>query len=382
MEVTVRQVICRRDLREFIFLPEKVHAQHRNWLPPVYRDEWSYFNPKKNKAFAECDSILLLALRGSEIVGRIMGIIHPRHNLLKFEKNARFACLESFEDDDAVMKPLLESVENWARVKGMEKMVGPFGLSDQDPSGFLIEGFEHPPTISTYYNYEWIPGALERQGYRKEVDYVTYRIEVPADFPDRYHRMYERILARGRLEILRIRSRKEAEAWAKHAFRLMNESYADEEIYGFSPMEREEMEFLLRRYMSILDPRFLFGIKKRNDLVGFVAGVPDFSAGIRNARGRLFPFGFLKILLSMRRATQLVLLLGAIKKEYRGLGIDLLLMLEMWMSARKAGMRVVDTHHQMETNRKMRAVSEWLGGTVYKRHRVYRKDLGKNMSGS
>ncbi|MDD5204657.1 MAG: hypothetical protein PHS17_04510, partial [Desulfobacterales bacterium] len=167
MEVTIRQVTCRRDLKKFIFLPEKIHAHHRNWLPPIYLDERSYFNPEKNNAFAHCDTTLLLALRGSEIVGRIMGIIDRRHNRLKSKKDARFACLESFEKDDAVLKPLLESVENWARGKGMDRIVGPFGFSDQDPSGYLIEGFEHPPTISTYYNYEWMPGALERQGYRK-----------------------------------------------------------------------------------------------------------------------------------------------------------------------------------------------------------------------
>lgn len=382
MEVTVRQVTCRRDLKKFIFLPEKIHAHHRNWLPPIYLDEWSYFNPDKNKAFAHCDTTLLLALRGSEIVGRIMGIIDRRHNRLKSKRDARFACLESFEEDDAVLKPLLESVENWARDRGMDRIVGPFGFSDQDPSGFLIEGFEHPPTISTYYNYDWMPRALELRGYEKEIDYVTYRIEWPADFPAQYCRMYDRILKRGSLEIVRIYKKKEARIWAKPAFRLMNESYAEEEIYGFSPLDDEEMDLLLRRYMSLVDSRFLFGVKKKNELLGFVIGIPDFSRGIRRARGRFLPFGFLKILLSMKKAEQLVLLLGAIKKEYRGLGIDLLLMMELWKSSRKAGMRVVDTHHQMETNRKMRAVSEWAGGTVYKRHRVYRKDLGKNKSGS
>jgi hypothetical protein len=97
--------------------------------------------------------------------------------------------------------------------------------------------------------------------------------------------------------------------------------------------------------------------------------------GIIKARGRLFPFGFLKILKARKNANQLDLLLGAVKKEYRGRGGDVLMMVAMGISAIKAGIRVVDTHHQMETNRKMRAVSELVGGEVYKRHRVYRKDL-------
>jgi len=377
MEVTVRQVTCRSDLRDFIFLPEKLHAGHPNWLPPFYKDEWTQLDPNKNRAFSYCDTVLLLAFRGSGIAGRAMGIINRRYNHHRSERSARFACLEAAEDDDSVLKPLLDYIENWAREKGMEKIIGPFGFSDQDPSGFLVEGFEFPPTISTYFNFEWMPAALERRGYEKEVDYVTYRIAVPDHFPEHYHRMFERIRRRGRLEIVRVHSKKEAEIWARPALRLMNESYDEEMIYGFSPMDDAEVESLLRRYLAVLDPRFLFGVKAGDELAGFVAGIPDFSAGIRKARGRFFPLGFLKILLSAKRAEQLVLLLGAVKKEYRGLGIDLLLMMEMWMSARKAGIRVVDTHHQMETNRKIRSVSEWLGGTIYKRHRVYRKNLVK-----
>jgi len=58
-----------------------------------------------------------------------------------------------------------------------------------------------------------------------------------------------------------------------------------------------------------------------------------------------------------------------------GLGVDLLRLMEMGLSAQKAGIQGVDTQHQIETNRKIRAVSEWLGGSGYKRYRVYGKDL-------
>ncbi|RJR54616.1 MAG: hypothetical protein C4576_00555, partial [Desulfobacteraceae bacterium] len=261
MEVTVRQVTCRSDLRDFIFLPEKLHAGHPNWLPPFYKDEWTQLDPNKNRAFSYCDTVLLLAFRGSGIAGRAMGIINRRYNHHRSERSARFACLEAAEDDDSVLKPLLDYIENWAREKGMEKIIGPFGFSDQDPSGFLVEGFEFPPTISTYFNFEWMPAALERRGYEKEVDYVTYRIAVPDHFPEHYHRMFERIRRRGRLEIVRVHSKKEAEIWARPALRLMNESYDEEMIYGFSPMDDAEVESLLRRYLAVLDPRFLFGVR-------------------------------------------------------------------------------------------------------------------------
>ncbi len=374
MGLHIREVSGPGELRSFIFLPEKIHAHHRHWVPPIYLDERSNFNPTKNHAFSHCDTLLLLAHSGRRAVGRIMGIINHRYNRYRGEKTARFACLEAYEDGE-VVAALLKRVEDWAREAGMERVIGPYGFSDQDPSGFLVQGFEYPPTIATYYNFEWMPRMLEKMGYEKEVDYVTYRIEVTPEQPETYHRMVERILKRGNFEILKFRSRREAVAWAKPAFRLMNVAYAEEAMYGFCPLEEEEMDRLISRYFSFLDPRFLLAVRAGGELAGFVIGIPDFTEGIRRARGRLSPLGLLRIWLSMRNTRQLVLLLGAIKREYRGLGIDLLLMMEMWNSARKAGMLLVDTHHQMENNRKIRAVSEWISGALYKRHRVYRKPL-------
>ena len=374
MGLSVRQVTCRRDLRRFIFLPEKIHARHRNWVPPLYFDEWNHLSPARNRAFSYCETTLLLALQGGDVVGRILGIVNHRHNRYKGQRTARFACLETREDE-RVVNTLVGSVEDWARRQGMSRIIGPYGFTDQDPEGFLIEGFEHAPTIGTYYNFEWMPRFVERQGYAKEVDYVTYRIELPPSFPEKYHRMRERIERRGNLEVVRARTKREAKAWAGPALRLMNESYAQEGIYGFTPMDEKEMGRLLRRYLPLLDPRFLKGVKRREELAGFVIGIPDFNEGIRRARGRLLPFGFFHILRAMKKTRQLVLLLGAIRQEDRGLGVDLLLLMEMGLSAQEAGIQVVDTHHQMETNRKIRAVSEWLGGSVYKRYRVYQKAL-------
>lgn len=374
MKTIVREVTCPRDLRDFIYLPEKIHAHHPHWVPPIYRDERSYFNPSRNRAFARCDTLLLLALRGSEPVGRVEGIVPHHYNRFRGEQSARFACLEAYEDPE-VVSSLLGKVEDWARQAGMEKIVGPYGFSDQDPSGFLVEGFEHPPTISTYYNFKWMPRMLESIGYEKEIDYVTYRIEVSPEQPENHHRMFDRILKRGNFEILKFRSRKEAVAWAKPAFRLMNEAYTEESIYGFCPMDEDEMDSLVRKYFAFLDPRFMHAVRAGGDLAGFVIGIPDFAVGIRKARGRLSPQGLFRIWRAMKAAREIVLLLGAVKKCYRGLGVELLLWMSLWDAARKAGMLLVDTHHQMETNRKIRAVSEWLSGSLYKRHRVYRKLL-------
>ena len=103
MSIEVREVKSRKDLKTFIYLPEKIHAHHRNWVPPIYYDEWKYFDPKKNKAFGYCQTILLLALRQKQVVGRAMGIINSRYNEYRKENIGRFGYLETWEDQEVVM---------------------------------------------------------------------------------------------------------------------------------------------------------------------------------------------------------------------------------------------------------------------------------------
>jgi len=61
----------------------------------------------------------------------------------------------------------------------MDKMVGPMGFTEEDPEGFLFEGFQHPPNLATYYNFPFMNGFLEHLGYVKEVDYVSTRCRWP-----------------------------------------------------------------------------------------------------------------------------------------------------------------------------------------------------------
>ncbi len=374
MAVEIKEIKDRKELKTFIYLPEKIHAGHANWVHPIYMDEWKYFDSKKNKPFQYCQTILLLAFRGNEAVGRVMGIINSRYNDYRNEKVGRFGFLETREDQE-VVHALLSRVEEWARSLGMARIVGPYGFSDQDPEGFLIEGFEPRATIATYYNFEWLPRLVENEGYSKDIDYYVYKLDVPKELPDFYKKIYERAAKRGNFTVVEFRKRKEIKPWIRPVLRLMNECYMGSDIYGFAPLDEKEMDDLAKRYLPILDPRFVKVVTKDGEPVSFIVGMPDMTEGIQKARGRLFPFGFLKILRAAKKTKQLDLLLGAIKEKYRGMGLDVMMGVKMIMSAQEAGMEFMDTHHEMESNVRVRAEMERMGGKVYKRFRVFQKTL-------
>lgn len=374
MAVEIREVQSRKDLKTFIYLPEKIHAGHANWVHPIYMDDWKFFDRTKNKAFAYCDTIMLLAIRGGECVGRVMGIINHRYNEHRNEKTARFGYLEAYEDQETV-HALLARVEEWARAKGMTRVVGPYGFSDQDPEGFLIEGFDHRATIATYYNFEWMPKLVENEGYAKDIDYFVYKLEVPKEMPEFYKKIFERAEKKGTFEIIEFKNKKQLKPWIRPIFSLMNETYMQNNIYGYAPLDEKEMDDLAKRYLPVVNPHFIKVVAKNGEPAAFVIGMPDMSEGIQKAKGKLFPLGFLKILRAAKKTKQLDLLLGAIREKYRGMGLDVLMGVKMIQSALEAGYEVMDTHHEMETNVKVRAEMERMGGKIYKKFRVFQKAL-------
>ncbi len=374
MSIQVKEVKTKKDLKTFIYLPEKIHKNHKNWVPPIYMDEFAFFNPKKNKSFAYSDTIMLLAYQDGVAVGRIMGIIQHRYNQLHNENDARFAFMETYKDP-AVFKALISAVEQWARDKGAENMVGPLGFSDKDPQGFMIMGFDEPPIISANLNFPFMPEFLEQNGYRKKYDLVVYQIPVPETIPAFYKAIYHRVLSRHpQWKVLEFQSKKELKPYIKPVLTLLNETFKD--IYAFSPFEEYEMEDFAKRYLPVLDPEFIKAVEDENgQLIAFIIAMPEISEGIRRARGRVLPTGIFKILAAQKKTDMLTLLLGGIKEKYRGKGLDVILGYHILQSAIRRGFKTVDSHLELEHNRRVRAEMERMGGKVYKRFRIYQKKL-------
>jgi hypothetical protein len=370
--ITVKEVATRRELREFIYLPEKVHKGEPNWLPPIYMDERLLFNKKKNKSYKYADAILLLAWKENKPAGRIMGIINRRYNKINNEQHGRFCFMECY-DDPEVFHALIGYVEKWAKENGMEKLVGPLGFSDKDPQGFQTEGFEYPLFITAANNSPYMPKLLEAEGYEKKIDLVDYLADMPKEMPEIYLKVLSRVEKTEGYRIIEFNTKKELKPHIVPVLELMNETF--NEIYGFVPLtDKEKVEFA-NRYLSILDPKFIKVVETKEGPIGFAIGMPDVSPGIKACNGRLLPFGIFKVLKESRRSKKLLMMLGGVKKEYRGKGIDVLMGVKILQSGIMHGMEVIDSHLVLENNTRMRGEYERVGGKVVKKYRIYQKTL-------
>lgn len=367
----VAEVETRRDRVAFLEVPTLVN-RHPRWVPPLAVDERRILDRRRNLAYRYCDATAAVAWKGDVPVGRVVGLVNHRHNQVAGEATARFGFFES-SDDPEVVQALLAHVETWAARRGQRRVVGPLGFTDQDPEGLQVDGFETEPSIASSCNAAYLPPLVEAAGYRKDVDYVVYRVPVPERFPPSYERILMRVSGRGGLHLVEPRRRRELRAWGRPILELMSETFSG--LYGFVPPDLEELDDLVRRFLPVLDPRFVKIAVRGDRPVGFIVAMPNLAPGLRRSRGRLFPLGLVHLILAARRSRQLDLLVGGIRVGERGRGVDALLGAAIMRSAKEAGFTSMDSHHELEDNLAVRAEMERPGGVVYKRFRVYQRWL-------
>jgi hypothetical protein len=154
---------------------------------------------------------------------------------------------------------------------------------------------------------------------------------------------------------------------------MVNESFKD--IYGFMPMDEKEMFELAKRYLPVLDPRFIKVVTKGDEVAAFLISMPNMYRGIKKAKGRILPFGIFHILHAMKHAKSVNTMLGAVAPAYQKQGLDIFLSIKTIESTKKANMTSIDTHVVMEDNDDMMAELKRYGAFLLKKFRVFQKKL-------
>ncbi len=376
MPVTIKEVFNKSDLKKFVKLPFALYKDDPLWVPQLIRDDMEIFNKANNPAFEYADCRQFLACKDGKPVGRIAAIHNRAANEKYKTRNLRFGWFDSI-DDPEVAAALFAVVEGWARELGLETLTGPHGFCDLDPQGMLVEGFDQLPTIAGYYNFPYYPKLMEGLGFVKEIDYVEFRIQVPPDmsaFPEKLLRLAERIQERGSLRVLSFASKKEILARGVELFHLLDEAF--EEIYGAVPLTERQVRYFVKKYFAFVDKDLIqMVVNEKNELVGFMIVMTSFTRAFQKARGRLFPFGWWHLLRALKKYEILDFYLAGIKKQYRGMGVDLLMVVNIARAAVARGFRATESNQELETNTKIQAQWKYFNPELHKRKRIFKKVL-------
>jgi len=370
----VEEVNNKRDLKKFVSFPLNLYRKSKEYVPGLYFDEINTFSEDKNPAFEYCEARKWLCYRDSEIVGRIAGIINRKYIERWGKKAVRFGWFD-FIDDEEVSDLLLNEVIKWGKEKGLEEIHGPLGFTDLDYEGMLIEGFDEVGTLATIYNYPYYPEHLGKKGYIKEADWVEFEIKVPDSIPEKAERIAKIVTDKFKVRILEAKSRKDLFPYGKQLFETINSAYKD--LFGFVPLTGRQIDYYVKQYFGFISPDYVkIIVDEKNNLAGFVIGMPSLTKALQKSRGRLFPFGFLHILKALRKSNKYVdLYLGAIRPDLQGKGADALLMTELTRSCIKNKIISAESNIELETNVLVQGHWKYFNSRLHKRRRCFTKKI-------
>ena len=361
-------------VRRFVRLPFRLYANHPQWVPPPLGDAALPLNRRKHPFYEHSEADFFIAARDGRDVGRIAALENRRYNQYHGTRQAQFYFFDC-EEDPEVAAALFERVFDWAQARRLTHVVGPKGFGALDGYGLLVEGFEHRAAMTMMnYNYTYYPRLVEALGFQKEVDFVSCYIGRDAfRLPERVHRIAERVQQRGVLSVQRFRSKRELIAWAPRIGAAYNQAFVHN--WEYYPLTEREIGMLTDNLTLVADPRLIKIITHGADVVGFLFAFPDVSAALQRARGHLFPFGILDLLLELRRTNWVAVNGAGIMPEFQGRGGNALLYSEMEKTIRESRFEHGDLTQVAESAVQMRRDLENLGGRPYKNHRVYTRPI-------
>ncbi len=364
-------------VRRFVELPYRLYKDCPQWVPPLHVDAYMYLNRKKHPFHEHSDVDFFIAVRDGREVGRIAAIENKPFNAYHKVKESNFFLFEC-ENDPEAATALFDKVAEWSQARGLDTVIGPKGMGPLDGYGILVFGHEHRQTMTMLnYNFSYYQQLVEAQGFEKEVDFVSCFL--PADkfhIPERVERITQRVMQRGGLQVKKFKNKKELVSWAPRIGIAYNNAFVNN--WEYYPLTQREIDFVVDNIMTIADHRLIKIITHGEDVVGFLFAFHDVSAALQRARGRLFPFGLLDILLELKRTNTVAVNGMGILPEFHGHGGNAMLYSEMGHTLLDFQQFVhVEMTQVAETTEQMRADLKNLNGVEYKNHRVYRKTLSK-----
>ncbi|PSJ42918.1 N-acetyltransferase [Allosphingosinicella deserti] len=376
-EITIRAVEGARDRKAFVDFAFSHNRSDPNWVPPLKTEVHGLLDPRTNPWFEHAEARLFLAERDGKIVGRISAQVDQLVLEHMGAGLGQWGMLEAV--DEAVAHALLHRAESWLKGRDMTRSMGPFSLSIWDEPGLLVKGHDHPPTVMMGHNRPEYEAWVERYGYEGVKDLYTYEVPIADGFPP----IVGRIVASGEKNP-RIRIRKvdksKFDQEAELILGILNDAWSDN--WGFIPLTPSEIAYAGKKLKPIVFEDLIRVAEVDGEPVAFMMTLPDLNEFTRDLDGRLFPFGWAKLLWRLRnpkvRSTR-VPLMGVVKRlQASRLASQLAFMLVEHI--RRDAISVYGATRGefgwvLEDNGPMRSLSDALEARINKVYRIYEKAL-------
>jgi GNAT superfamily N-acetyltransferase len=363
----------RHQVNAFINLHFQIYKDIPQWVPPLEFELRKKFDREHHSFYKHSDAVFFMAIDDSGKVRGRIAVIDNR-NFNEYNQTAKaFFYLFECENDKSVAEALFDAAYDWARSRGLTAIMGPRGFNALDGQGLLVKGFEHRPAFGVPYNPPYYRDLIETLGFEVTREVTSGYMDRTMLLPERVHKMAEKVKQRRGLEVRNFKNRRDLHAFASHVKELYNDSLS--EIAGNPPLTDDEVEGMTNQIIWFADPKIIKVVYKDDNPVGFLLAYPDISAAVQRNNGKLLPFGWLDILLELRKTKWVILNGVGIKKEYRGLGGTVLMYSEIEKSLLDGGFEYADLVQTGLENDKIQREMQGYKIKFYKKHLVYTRDL-------
>jgi len=363
--ILIKEVKTRCEIKKFTEFPNKLFKKIKAFTPALSMDERNVFNKKKNPAHEYVDSIRFLAYKDNKLVGRIAGIVNHKLNYELGKKQVRFTRLDMI-DDINVTTALINAVVTWGKENFItNEIIGPIGFTDLDRQGMLIDGFEELNLFITIYNEPYYKDHMEKLGFLKDVDWIETRISWPPIVPDKLAKATDLIKKRYGFYLHKPKSKKEIPGLIYEVFDIYNIAFKS--LYGFYPITRKVIDYYVKQVISLVQLDWIWLVyDSKNEIAGFGVAMPSLGLANKKNNGKLFPFGWLRILKALKKNNSIDFYFIAVKPEHQGKGLPALIFEDGIKVGVKHNIKWAETGPELEKNF---AILSFWQGFDHKHHR-------------
>ena len=370
--LTVTAVQSRRDRNDFLQLPWTIYKDNPYWVPPLLISHLGLIGFKKDAYYIRNKIQTFLARRDGTVVGRIAAIRNQGHLDLYQDNRGFFGFFECFDDQEAA-NALFDAARGWLREQGIQKIRGPMNPSMNHELGTLIDGFDKSPAFMMTYNPPYYEKLIENYGFQKSQDmyaFVGY-IEMLPRIIEKYRGFTLQLRER-----FNIRTRPMNTKKMKQEIRLFLDIYNQSinNTWGYVPMSQEELDQEADGLKQLMVPELVVAAEVEGKTVGALFCLPDFNPRIRAIHGKIFPFGWMKLLWNKRRINEIRVISANVLPEYQMMGIPLVMLDTFIPLAEKWGLKKAEFSWVLESNKFSRGSLEKAETIREKTYRLYDYD--------
>jgi GNAT superfamily N-acetyltransferase len=371
--------VTRHELVRFFRFPRAVYRGDPNWVEPILADRLAKVDQRRNPFWHTAERRLWMALRGGVMAGTIAAIHDRRSNEALHRSLGTFGFFECL-DDPEVAGLLVDTAAAWLAARGLTGMRGPYNPSADDEPGILAEGFDTLPAIMEAHSPPYYARLLEGAGMRMHQEmFARLVVRPPGNHPfledaaPRLRRAIEIAERRDRGVVIRMLDRRRWDEDIRTACRLYNAALGY--LPEFVPMSEEEFLAMAEGLKPILDDEMALLAEVDGRPAGFSLAVPDVNQALRHCRGSLGPVGLMRFLRHRRSIDRAAFKIMMVAPEFQDRFVEVLLLARLGETLWRKGYREVDLSMTGDENWKSNRIQERTGPRIYRRYRIYQKDL-------